>query len=59
LRSIANGLKLDIHWEVGNVQTSVLLKQGLDGAKAGDFSMAVIMKVLTDTALAGDTYRVR
>lgn len=56
LLSIANDLKPDIKWELSKVQTSVLLKEGPDGASAGDFSMPVIRKVLTGTALAGDTY---
>jgi hypothetical protein len=30
-----------------------VLKEGLDGLGAGDFSMPVIMKILTGTAFAG------
>jgi putative NADH-flavin reductase len=56
LLEIAEGLRPDIKWELSKVSTSVLLREGLNGASTGDFSMPVIMKVLTGTALAGDTY---
>lgn len=56
LLRIAEGLRPDIKWELSKIQTSALLKEGLDGVSAGDFSPAVIIKIVTGTALAGDTY---
>lgn len=53
---IAKELKPDVEWETSKIETSAVLKQGLDEIKAGDFSMPVIMKILTGTALAGDKY---
>ena len=52
----AEGLRPGIKWEISKVQTSAILKEGLDELSAGDFSMPVIMKILTGTALAGDVY---
>lgn len=56
LLRIAERLRPDIKWESTNVQTSAVLKEGLDGVGAGDFSMPIIMKILTGTAGAGDIY---
>ncbi|PVH74502.1 NAD(P)-binding protein [Cadophora sp. DSE1049] len=56
LLRIAEGLRPDVKWEISKVQTSALLKEGLDKLGAGDFSMPVIMKILTGTAFAGDSY---
>jgi len=56
LLGIAGELRPDIKWETSKVPTSVLLKQGLDGVAAGDFSMPTMMKILAGTAMAGDTY---
>ncbi|RFU34695.1 hypothetical protein B7463_g1619, partial [Scytalidium lignicola] len=56
LLRIAEGLRPDIKWEISKVQTSAVLKEGLDELSAGDFSMPVIMKVLKGTAFAGDIY---
>jgi hypothetical protein len=56
LLKIVEELRPDIKWEVSKVQTSILLKEGLDGARAGDFSMPTIMKILAGTAFAGTTY---
>jgi len=56
LLRIAEGMRPDIKWEISKVQTSALLKEGLDEIQAGDFSMPVIMKILAGTAFAGDTY---
>jgi len=53
---IVEELRPDIKWETSKVQTSALLKEGLDSASAGDFSMPVVMKVLAGTAFAGETY---
>ncbi|EXJ82579.1 hypothetical protein A1O3_06392 [Capronia epimyces CBS 606.96] len=56
LLRIAEGLRPNIKWEISEVQTSAVLKEGLDELGAGDFSMPVFMKILKGTALAGDTY---
>lgn len=56
LLRIAEQVRPDIKWKISKVQTSVVLKEGLDGLSAGDFSMPVIMKILAGTALAGDIY---
>ncbi|KAK9328266.1 hypothetical protein V1520DRAFT_297785 [Lipomyces starkeyi] len=56
LLRIVEGLRPDIKWEISKVQTSAILKDGLDELSAGDFSMPIIMKILTGTALAGDIY---
>jgi nucleoside-diphosphate-sugar epimerase len=56
LLRIAEGLRPDIKWEINKVQTSVILKEGLDGLSAGDFSMPVVMKMIAGTACAGETY---
>jgi len=56
LLRIAEGLRPDIKWEISKVQTSAILKEGLDELSAGDFSMPAIMKVLAGTAFAGDIY---
>lgn len=56
LLRIAEGLRPDIKWEISKVQTSAMLKEGLDGVSVGDFSPPVIMKIVTGTALAGDLY---
>lgn len=56
LLKITKGLRPDIKWEISKVQTSVLLKEGLDRVSAGDFSIPVIMKILGGTAMAGDTF---
>lgn len=53
---IVEGLRPDIKWDINKVQSSVLLKEGLDGLSAGDFSMPVFLKMVQGTALAGDTY---
>jgi hypothetical protein len=53
---IAEDLRPDIKWETSKVQTSAILKEGLDEVSAGDFSMPVFMKILAGTALAGETY---
>jgi hypothetical protein len=59
LLRIAERLRPDIKWEISKVQTSAILKEGLDGLSAGDFNMPVIMKIVTGTAFAGDIYRGR
>ncbi|KAJ8097635.1 hypothetical protein POJ06DRAFT_261957 [Lipomyces tetrasporus] len=56
LLRIAEGVRPDIKWETSKVQTSAVLKEGLDELSAGDFSMPVIMKILKGTAFAGDIY---
>ncbi|KAK9234995.1 hypothetical protein V1525DRAFT_21110 [Lipomyces kononenkoae] len=56
LLRIAERLRPDIKWETSKVQTSAILKEGLDGVTAGDFSMPVIFKILKGTAFAGDVY---
>ena len=56
LLRIAEGLRPDIKWEISKVQTSAILKEGLDRLNAGDFSMPAIMKLLTGTAFAGEIY---
>jgi hypothetical protein len=53
---IAEGLRPDIRWEVSKVQANAILKEGMDGVSAGDFSMPVIMKIVTGTVSAGETY---
>jgi hypothetical protein len=56
LLRIAEGLRPDIRWEVSKVQASAILKEGMDGVSAGDFSMPVIMKIVKGTVSAGETY---
>ncbi|KIM99301.1 hypothetical protein OIDMADRAFT_166926 [Oidiodendron maius Zn] len=56
LLKTAEELRPDIKWESSKVQASVILKEGLDGLEAGDFSMPVIMKIVTGTAFGGDIY---
>ncbi|PMD29423.1 NAD(P)-binding protein [Hyaloscypha variabilis F] len=56
LLKIAEEVRPDIKWEISKVPTSAILKQGLDGVAAGDFSMPTVMKILTGTVAAGDTY---
>ena len=56
LLRIAQEVRPDIKWEISKVQTSAILKEGLDEFSAGDFSMPVIMKVVAGTVLAGDVY---
>ena len=56
LLGMAEEVRPEIKWEISKVQTSALLKEGLDGVAAGDFSMPTMMKILSGTALAGDTY---
>ena len=53
---IAQALRPDIEWEISTAQTSSILKEGLDGINAGDFSTPTIMKIIVSTALAGDVY---
>ena len=56
LLRIAEEVRPDIKWEISKVQSSAILKEGLDKLSTGDFSMPVIIKVLTGTAGAGETY---
>lgn len=56
LLRIAEELRPDIKWEINKSQTSVILKEGLDEVRAGDFSIPAIMKIVTGTAFAGDIY---
>jgi len=56
LLRIAEGLRPDIRWEVSKVQASAILKEGMDGVSAGNFSMPVIMKIVTGTVSACETY---
>ena len=56
LLQYAQELEPEQEWEVTKVKTSTVLKEGLDGLASGDFSHSTILKVLTGTALAGDTY---
>lgn len=56
LLGIAKELKPEIKWETNKAQTSVLLKESLEQIGAGDFSMPAMLKLVTGTALAGDTY---
>lgn len=56
LLGFAKELKPEIKWETSKAHTSVLLKESLEQIGAGDFSMPVMLKLLTGTALAGDTY---
>ncbi|KAI0123779.1 hypothetical protein BJ170DRAFT_94808 [Xylariales sp. AK1849] len=56
LLRIAEGLRPDIKWEISKVQASAVLKEGLDGLGAGDFTFPVIMKIIAGTAAAGDVY---
>lgn len=56
LLEVAQELEPTIKWETSRVQTSAILKEGLDGISAGDFSMPVVTKILQGTAFAGDTY---
>ncbi|RAL04829.1 uncharacterized protein BO80DRAFT_490986 [Aspergillus ibericus CBS 121593] len=46
----------DIDWRTSHVQTSVLLQEGVEDLRAGDFSLLAVMKLMKGTALAGDTY---
>lgn len=56
LLRIAEVVRPDITWEISKVPASAVLKEGLDGVSAGDFSEPVFMKILTGTAAAGDIY---
>lgn len=56
LLKIAQKLEPDAKWETSKVQSSTLLKEGLDGLGAGDFSYPVILKIIKSTALGGDMY---
>jgi hypothetical protein len=56
LLRIAEGLRPDIRWEISKVQASAILKEGMDGVSAGDFSKPVIMKIVLGTVAAGETY---
>jgi hypothetical protein len=56
LLRIADGLRPDIKWEISKVLASAVLKEGLDGISAGDFTVSVIMKIVTGTVAAGDVY---
>lgn len=53
---VADSLRPDIKWELSKIKASALLKEGLDGLSAGDFSMPVALKVIGGTAFAGDVY---
>ncbi|TAQ87792.1 hypothetical protein B7494_g3892 [Chlorociboria aeruginascens] len=53
---IAEALRPEIKWQITKVQTSAVLKEGLEEASAGDFSMPVVMKILTGTSFSGETY---
>ncbi len=54
--AIAKELKPEINWDTTKVQTSAMLKEGLEQLSAGDFSMPVLMKLIGATALGGDAY---
>ena len=54
LLAIAQRLRPEDKWEIDQVATSVLLKEGLAEFGAGDFS--AIMKIIKGTAFAGETY---
>ncbi|KAH0841507.1 hypothetical protein AYO21_07102 [Fonsecaea monophora] len=56
LLRIARELRPDINWQITRVPASAVLKEGLDGLSAGDFSTAAILKVIGGTAFAGDAY---
>jgi len=53
---IVEQLRPDFKWEVSNVQTSAVLKEGLEAAAGGDLGMPTFMKILIGTAFAGETY---
>ncbi len=53
---IAQELKPEIQWDITKVATTVLLQEGLDAVRAGDYSMPTLMKVLAGTVFAGDRY---
>lgn len=56
LLRIAKELRPDIKWEISEVQSAAILKEGLDEFNAGKFTMPVLMKQLKGTVGAGDTY---
>ncbi|KAK4948607.1 hypothetical protein LTR10_012611 [Elasticomyces elasticus] len=56
LLRIAEKLRPEDKWEISKVAASVVLKEGLDGLNAGDFSLPVIFKIIKGTALAGEIY---
>jgi len=56
LLKIAEVLRPDIVWEISKVQASAVLKEGLDGVSAGNFTKPVFMKIILGTAAAGDVY---
>ncbi|TVY84643.1 Oxidoreductase swnR [Lachnellula suecica] len=56
LLSIAQEVRTDIKWEVSKASTSAILKAGLESARAGEHGIPTMMKILTGTSLAGDTY---
>ncbi|GAM33597.1 hypothetical protein TCE0_011f00608 [Talaromyces pinophilus] len=49
-------LNPDIKWELSNARTSVLLEESLKQIEAGEFTESVILKLVTGTSLAGNTY---
>lgn len=56
LLKIAKSLKPEDKWDINKVSASALLKEGMDGFSAGDFSTPVIFKIIKGTALAGKKY---
>lgn len=53
---IAADLRPDITWKIDKVQTSVLLKEGIDDYQTDGATMPVVMNMIGGTAMAGDTY---
>jgi hypothetical protein len=53
---IAQDIKPELKWEVSKIPASTVLQEGLDGLKAGDFSMPVVLKVIAATAMGGEQY---
>ncbi|KAK5744772.1 hypothetical protein LTR17_001848 [Elasticomyces elasticus] len=56
LLRLAEALRPEDKWEISKVAASALLKEGLDGISAGDFSLPAMFKIIKSTGLAGDTY---
>lgn len=54
--AIAKETKPEIKWEIDQIKTSDVLKEALQSASQGDFSMPTIMGILKGTVFAGDEY---
>lgn len=53
---VAKEVRPTIDWQTSKIQTSALLKEGVDAARSGDYSMPIVYKIIGGSAMAGDTY---